>query len=111
MLLLGNTVRRSVLEIESPYYFLMNALNPGSPCAFRHPLSVNVVGPALASQNEGQVGRGEKELTHFGKQTDRCLRAGAPVPGQLPANVVTHLKIIFSPGLAHSYDQPYWLYF
>lgn len=31
MLLLGNTVRHSVLEIESPYYFLMKALNLGSP--------------------------------------------------------------------------------
>ena len=73
---------------------------------FSQPFFLDLVGPALASRNEGWGRLGEKELTQFGKQASpqRCHVGGCWGPqvlGQLPANVVIHLSI-FSSDITHS---------
>lgn len=73
---------------------------------FSQPFFLDLVGPALASRNEGLVGLGEKELTQLGKQAppQRCHVGGCWSPqvlGQLPANVIIHLSIVSS-DITHS---------
>lgn len=70
---------------------------------FSQAFSLDLVGPAPASRNEGWVGLDEEGLAFFGNRqllgdAQWWMQGGLQVPGRLPANAVMYLSI-FSRGI------------